>query len=283
MKKVTLYILSSLVSISVYAQENNTGISYGEMESAPSSLKNLTRNKVVNTKISLEDTVLYGNKTIQQLYELEKQNQITERRRRIDHLRFGFSAGYSHQIAPIPRDLPDEAKKRRKHIRNGVFGGADIAYFFNHNIGVGMKYSYYWTKNTEENFTYTRPDQTVFTGTLSDNVHIHYTGPFVTLRSVVRKNKVFANCDLSMGCTWYRNRLKENSNSNTITGSNFGFVSTIGVDFMLGLDSSIGVNFNISAASIKKVKINDFEYTLDDNNVENLSRIGLGLIYKIYR
>jgi opacity protein-like surface antigen len=84
-------------------------------------------------------------------------------------------------------------------------------------------------------------------------------------------------CDFTLGYFVYTNDLRLNNNSHSMKEKNFGFATSIGTDFMFTKNMSLGLSFNITAASIKNAEI------LSGNNVENLSRISLAMTLKTYK
>ena len=81
----------------------------------------------------------------------------------------------------------------------------------------------------------------------------------------------------------YHNNITVDGVPYTITGNNVGFTSSFGTDFMLTNEMSLGLQVNISAASINKIKLSNYRFTLSDDDTENMSRVSIGLVIKYYK
>lgn len=200
------------------------------------------------------------------------------------HWRYGISSGVGLRIAPISSKLSSNLAKRKRNLRFGVFAGFDGNHFFSENVGLGLKYNLFKSANVIEDFSGTLPyfDEE-FTGRLTDNVWIHYVGPSFVLRAISHNKKIHTSYDLSVGYTYYHNNNKINDNSYTITGGNVSFTSSVSADFMVSRNMAVGLNFNVIAASLNSVTVNNNEYHLNNEKTENLSRVTLALILRLYR
>lgn len=190
--------------------------------------------------------------------------------------RLGVDGGFSYRIAPISQDLPEELYKYKKDLRSGKYIGTDFTYLLSPMIGIGVKYSLFSTDHNSDKQKI--DDRVIFR---SDNLNIHYVGPFFTIRSIVKKNKMYANFDFSVGYTVYVNSITYDNKSDLITEENFGFSSSIGTDFMVSNNLSLGWNFTVSAASFADTNRSEKIKLVDKEN-ENLSRIGFGLRVRYY-
>ena len=196
--------------------------------------------------------------------------------------RLGINAGWELCIAPIPYDLPKDLEKYKSGLRYGHFIGADVVRFFNRNVGTGFKYSMFKTGNKSE-MSYTLSNGASFNGYMSDNIFVHYIGPYLSLRSIPKRNKIYANCDFSIGYTHYYNNSTLGEKNYVLNGDNFGFMSSLGLDFMVSRGMSLGLNMSIIAASIRRSKSEEHDIVLNGEQSENLSRISLGLIIRYYK
>jgi hypothetical protein len=196
--------------------------------------------------------------------------------------RLGINAGWELCIAPVPYDLPKDLEKYRSGLRYGHFIGADGIKFFSRNVGAGFKYSLFKTGNKSE-MSYTLNNGTSFEGFMSDNIYVHYIGPYLSLRSIPKRNKIYANCDFSIGYTLYYNHCTLRDKTYLLKGENFGFMSSLGADFMVSSGMSLGLNLSIIAASIHSRKSEEHSVALNGDQAENLSRVSLGLIIRYYK
>ena len=202
------------------------------------------------------------------------------------HWRYGITGGIAMRIATIPSSkLSVDAVERKKNLRNGFYLNADVGYFVSENVGFGIKYDLFKSSNSMDKFTGTLPYYADFNGKISDNVSIHYISPSLMLRSVSNNRMIQTYCDLSLGYTIYYNRNKLNDDIYKIKGNNFGFSSTVGIDFMLNKkrNSSVGINFGIIATSIKEYNINGNNFHLNRGDAENISRVTFGINFRIHK
>jgi opacity protein-like surface antigen len=186
--------------------------------------------------------------------------------------RFGVNGGIEQIISPEPADISEELLKYKKSLKFGLRFGADAVFFVSPNIGLGVNYAMFGADSKTEYISYNK-----YEGSRQDDVNIYFAGPLISIRSIPRNNKFYASCDFVLGYFVYTNDLKLNNVPYNIRKNNFGFATSIGADFMLMRNMSLGVSFNIMAASVKNMEI------LNGNNVENLSRISLVMTLKTYR
>jgi hypothetical protein len=191
--------------------------------------------------------------------------------------RLGINGGFEMIIAPEQAGTSDELSKYRKKLKTGPRFGADAMFFLSPNVGLGLNYSIFSTAN-KANYIYYEQNDRIFEGYREDNIRVHYVGPTISIRSIPKNNKFYAFCDFSLGYFIYLNNLTLNEERHNLKKGNFGFTTSIGVDFMFIKYLSMGLAINITAASI-----NDKTKFLTANDVENLSRIGLVLTLKTYR
>jgi hypothetical protein len=190
--------------------------------------------------------------------------------------RFGINGGFETIIAPEPTNISEEFLKYRKRLKSGPRFGLDALFFVSPNIGLGLNYSTFGSENKTNHISYKINDNT-FEGERSDDIRIHFMGPTISIRSIPKHNKFYASCDFTLGYFVYLNDLILNNTQYNLKEKNFGFATSIGADFMFVKNISIGLSLNITAASIRKTEI------LNDNNVENLSRVSLVMALKTYR
>jgi hypothetical protein len=191
--------------------------------------------------------------------------------------RFGVNGGAELIIAPKAAGISEELSKYKQSLKTGARFGIDALFFVSPNIGVGLNYSTYNANGKIDYITYESND-VLYEGARRDDIRIHFFGPTISIRSIPKNNKWYAFCDFILGYFYYSNHLTlNNTDERYLQESNFGFSTSVGVDFMFMKDFSVGVSLNIMAASIKNADI------LNGDDVENLSRIGLVMTLKIYK
>jgi hypothetical protein len=190
--------------------------------------------------------------------------------------RFGLNGGMAIIIAPEPADISDELLKYRKMLKSGARFGADAVFFVSPNIGIGINYSTY-AANNKTNYIAYEINGNQYEGARQDDIHIHFAGPSISIRSIPKNNKIYTSCDFILGCFTYSNNLVFNNVSHHLRKTNFGFATSVSSDFMFMKSMSLGVSLNITAASIKNIEI------VGENKTENLSRVSLVMTLRTYR
>jgi hypothetical protein len=190
--------------------------------------------------------------------------------------RFGLNGGIEMIIAPEPADMSEELLKYRKPLKSGVRFGADAIFFVNTNIGIGINYTTYAANNKTNYIVYEIKGEN-YEGARQDDIRIHFFGPTLSIRSIPQHNKIYTSCDFILGYFVYSNDLVFNNISHNVRKTNFGFATSVGADFMFMRNMSLGVSLNITAASIKNIKI------AGEKETENLSRISLVMTLRTYR
>lgn len=190
--------------------------------------------------------------------------------------RFGVNGGIEVIIAPEPTNISDELLNYKKSLKSGVRFGADIVFFVSPNIGLGANYAMFNANNKTNYISYEINDNR-YEGSRQDDVNIHFVGPLISIRSIPRNNNFYASCDFILGYFIYTNDLRLNNTQYNMKEENFGFATSIGADFMVKRNISLGLSFKITAASIKQAEI------LSGNNIENLSRISLVMTLRTYK
>jgi hypothetical protein len=190
--------------------------------------------------------------------------------------RFGINGGFETIIAPEPTDISPELSRHRKSLKSGPRFGADVVFFISPNIGIGVNYSTFGAEHKTDNISYEISGNT-FVGERQDNIRIHFAGPTIDIRSIPKSNKFYISCDFTLGYFVYLNDLVLNNKKYDLTEGNFGFATSIGADFMITKNMSVGLSLNITAASIKKAKLTN------DDTAENLSRISVVTTLKTYK
>ncbi|MDR1886314.1 MAG: hypothetical protein LBQ70_00225 [Prevotellaceae bacterium] len=230
-------------------------------------LRQINPEDMFRKKIAVRDSSSFNKKTI------KKQLKTYPDYKR---WRFGVSGGFELIIAPEPTNIPKELQDYRKPLKSGSRFGADATFFVSSNIGLGINYSTFAASNKVDRISYEITGN-LYESKRQDDINIHFVGPSISIRSIPKHNKLYVSCDFTMGYFAYTNKLVFNNTEYDLKGENFGFATSIGTDFMFLKNMSVGVLFNITAASVKKVEI------FSGNDVENLSRISLALTLKTYK
>jgi hypothetical protein len=230
-------------------------------------LKRIDSEDLFHKKIAKIDSTVFDNHTIKKRLKA----RYSDYRR----WRFGLNGGIELIIAP-ELQIPEELLKYKKTLKLAPRFGADALFFTTPNVGIGITYSTYNVDN-EINYISYEVNNTIYEGERRDDIHIHFIGPTISIRSIPKHNKFYTSCDFILGYFTYSNNLILNNIQHNLKKDNFGFATSVGADFMFTRNISLGISLNITAASIKNVEI------LSGNNVENLSRVSLVMSLRTYR
>lgn len=172
--------------------------------------------------------------------------------------RVGVRAGIGNRQATI--DKSTAFGLYQEQLLRGWTFGTDLAYFFKDNIGFGLVYNNFQSKNTSTRIAYFNEllNKEV-TGSINDKRSIKFFGPALFLRKKL-DFKTFVVLTLSSGAYFYSNKGLYEDLSYTSKGTALGGSSTLGVDFLLGNDI-IGRDIILSLEAGYNVgKINSLNY-----------------------
>jgi hypothetical protein len=172
--------------------------------------------------------------------------------------RVGVRAGIGNRQATI--DKSTAFGLYQEQLLRGWTFGTDLAYFFKDNIGFGLVYNNFQSKNTSTRIAYFNEllNKEV-TGSINDKRSIKFFGPALFLRKKL-DFKTFVVLTLSPGAYFYSNKGLYEDLSYTSKGTALGGSSTLGVDFLLGNDI-IGRDIILSLEAGYNVgKINSLNY-----------------------
>lgn len=198
---------------------------------------------------------------------------------------FAIESGGGMRIAQEPVNLPDDLAHYRKGLKSGLWFGASAAFFVSPILAFGMEYSIFDMRNSTPFMAYEEtPGYGTFAGSRRDQIRIHFIGPTLTIRTIPRRNKLYAWYTFMLGHSLFRDEVTVNAAAYDFIGNSFGFSSSVGVDFLLSNSYSAGVVIRMSAASVKNVRLFDYNgLSHEINNIDNLSRLSLALTFKTFR
>ncbi len=118
--------------------------------------------------------------------------------------RLSLEGGYAYWFYPVPENIEKPLQDHVKSLKNGMDLGADFCIYFSPELGVGIKFSNFFSNNTLENIAvYDQNDSLLGYSRLRQDINIRYLGPFITGRSFLMNNKVIATGSLSAGWMSY--------------------------------------------------------------------------------
>lgn len=195
------------------------------------------------------------------------------------NFRLAINAGLAYRTAKIADNVPSDFKSYMKDLKSGVSYSADISYFFSEQLGFGLKYALFKSKNSVSNVMVTFPDGSSEIGSMSDNISNSFFGPIFTTRLLNgSKNNAFI-MSLGLGYMGYTNKSTLASSNYTIKSSTMGLCWDIGYDVGLSKNMSLGFQLSMYLGTLTKYEISDGVTTrtvkLEEDSYESLSRIDL--------
>lgn len=196
-------------------------------------------------------------------------------------VRFGIYGGWSYRTAKIHQDVPDVLREFAKEMKSGYHLGADFTYFTSESFGFGVRYSRFGSANELNNVstTYKNTNQKR-TGTLKDEVGIHYFGPAICARTTSANQMRHFIADFSLGYLSYKEEIVFIDRF-TLTGGTVGVMLNLGFDFALDKNLSLGIFLAYTAGALSEVNFNNGIQTqkikLKNDELEGLSRIDISV------
>jgi opacity protein-like surface antigen len=202
-------------------------------------------------------------------------------------IRLGVNGGWSYMTAKVSDAVPADFHQYIKDLKSGYHLGADFSYFSSEYIGFGLKYSLFRTKNEVDNVSATDPvTGQVRTGTLKDDITLHYVGPTLCTRLSSANKKTHFVADYSLGYLSYKNNATVIDDF-TLTSETLGIMLGLGVDFTIDKNMTLGFLFTYTGGALNHFNYNDGQQTktiqLDKENLESVSRIDLSVALRWYK
>jgi hypothetical protein len=196
------------------------------------------------------------------------------------HFRVAINGGLSYRTAKLADNIPSDFEKYVKELKSGYHIGLDLSYYFSEQLGIGIKYSVYKSKNEIDNVSVTRPDGSTQYGKMSDNISINFIGPFISTRLLNGNKKNSFLMNLGIGYLGYTDNTLLITDY-TIKGSTVGLCWDIGYDIGISKNLAIGFQLSYMIGTLTQYDISDGTTTktvkLEKNNYESLSRIDLSI------
>lgn len=193
--------------------------------------------------------------------------------------RLNLDGGYGYRTAKISNMLPSEFQHYYRKLRGGPVLSGSLSCFFREHIGLGLKFSNFYTHNSMDNVLVTYEDGSTAIGRMSDRIKIGYIGPALDIRVKTRDDQNVFVIGISLGLVNYKNE-GELIDPITITSKTGGFQFSFDWDHMLNRNLAIGLHFKTFSATLTSLTY-DYGTTkttvdLEAENRDNLYRIDLG-------
>ena len=212
-------------------------------------------------------------------------------------LRLGLGGGFGYVFASskeAEQELVDmgfskkQAQSYYNRLRLGQLGSADLTYFISPNYGMGAKYKFFETSNSQEGFLDPQEGNNLIYGNLSEKIYVNFFGvTFHTQQCFANQPKLRLTSTYALGLATYRNETDAIVRRFLLTGKSFAADINIGIEYFVRKNISLGMDLSGFYSSIHKLKVNDGTNSttmeLDKDNYENISRIDLSFGIKIYR
>lgn len=192
--------------------------------------------------------------------------------------RIAFSGGLSYLLAKTSKEVPNDFKQYVSELKSGSHFSIDGGYFWKENIGLGLKYSSFYSKNSLSNIYITDDSGQTRYGNMKDNINTQFIGAILYNRGYAKNRKTVWFANVSLGYIGYENAATLIDNFQ-ISGATFGAGLDLGVDFNLAKNFYFGLGAGYTAGVLKQVKYNNGIYTqtrkLDKDNYESMNRLDL--------
>ncbi len=150
--------------------------------------------------------------------------------------RVGGKGGFGNMLAKIPTENASAYTLYQEKLLRGFTWGLDAAYFPVDNLGFGLMFNNFQSRNKAENIVFRNEIlNKLDTGSISNNRSIKYVGPVIYYRKNI-DFKTMVILGLSPGVYFYKDKGSYNDAQYTFKGMDFGASATLGIDFLLGND-----------------------------------------------
>ncbi len=204
------------------------------------------------------------------------------------------------------------AKDYYNDIKLGWQGNADVHYMLNTYLGIGVKYSYFKTKNSKtDSYGVSLPTisgyDNYFTADMKESVFVNYIGPSVYAQKFIdNKNKWKMTGLISVGYAHYKNdgsarrafiRIPDTNSGELypittdpyyevleacFIGNTVGVTAGAGVEYLINKHLGIGFDISYLGAFYKKLKETNTNQEIDLDKSENVSRLDASLGIRAY-
>ncbi|WP_181307350.1 hypothetical protein [Rufibacter sp. XAAS-G3-1] len=285
MKKLLLLLFLTIAGYQLQAQDL---IVTQEGDSLNCKISKIAKDRIYFTfvhKDEVRKTLLLKSLVKQYQYNYYATSAIPEDHKALytqayPRFRGGVSGGWSYRTASVAEGLDAAVKDYIQDLKKGYNLSADAAYYFSEQMGAGLRYSSYRASNEIENVSATRPDGTQVYGKMSDDITIHFIGPYFSSR-MLNANKLNALLfNVGLGYLGYQDNAVL-IDKFTIKGSTFGFSADIGYDMKISKNLGLGLQLSLVSGVLKEYEVSDGRstqtVTLDEDSYENLARIDLSI------
>ena len=200
-------------------------------------------------------------------------------------MRISVSGGFGNLIGKVPPQIPIEFIPYMEELKSGNHFAASIAFFESKRVGIGVKYSYFNTRNQLKGIYVIDTSGTTLFGDMEDNITIQYIGPAVAIRGALKNNSAQFISNISIGIVSYLDHARV-IDKIKLSGSTLGFSGDLGLDFQLEGGFHLGIIAGVVFGVIQIMEVEQGGFTqtlrLDSENYNNVSRVDLGISLSYY-
>ena len=174
-------------------------------------------------------------------------------------------------------------------LRNGFHFEANYSFYYQKGFGAGLRINYYETNASQNEVAGTNGAGNPISATLSNAISVFYIGPSSSIRVLNNNGKNAFLISSSIGYMSY-NEDYTYVEQRTTTVDGVGISVSLGYDFSLNRNLSLGIQIASNALMSKKIEINNGSGTLkrrlgDDERLFGGARLdfSLGLRYTFRR
>ncbi len=205
---------------------------------------------------------------------ISKPQDITEK------IIINVNYGPAFRIGQLPLNINQTTQNHLTALKSGSSFDISAYYKLNQNASVGVKYNYFNSKVTTNNFPIAFSDGTSGFASINSDHKITFFGIGYAIDNRSFKSKFEASLEMALGYMGLEQLETILGQTATTTGATFGLTAGLGYKYRVLKNVAIGPQLNIIGGVIKELKIaypNGSTETIKYNNNEgeNLWRIDL--------
>lgn len=182
---------------------------------------------------------------------------------------------------------PGRAKSYYNNLKTGIYASSDITLMLKPNIGLGLRYKFFDTSASVEDFFDLPGEVNLFYSTYSEHIYVNFAGISFFYSEPLGLSQTFrVYCSYAAGMAHYRNETESLYGNYLITGRSFGMDGSLGLEYFVRPGLSVGAELSAFNSILRKIEVTDGSTTetieLDKENYENLSRFEFSLGIRFY-
>jgi hypothetical protein len=172
-------------------------------------------------------------------------------------------------------------------LKFGRLASADVTYLFSPTWGLGLKYKFFNNSSSQKGFIDPHDQLNLYYGKVSENMFVNFVGVSYYAQTWLGvQNRLKFNSSVSIGMASYRDESSILYTNVLITGSSIATDCSIGVEYFLRKNFSLGIDLSAFFSTMKEYKLTDKTSTtttkLNADEYDNISRLDLSIGAKIY-